>query len=123
MIVSFLLGDAKLEYVALCFNHDKYLVGLSGVPDNLLTLWNWKEGVKLHSQPTSIRVMNERKNLFKDILLKISFYLFQGPTNLSFCPNAGIKAPKFLLTETFNGPLVSLLHTNWKLVFCHSDFT
>ena len=55
--VIFFSGDAKLEYVALCFNHDAYLVGLSGVPDYLLTLWNWKTGTKLQSQPTNIHVL------------------------------------------------------------------
>ena len=51
-----LLGDAKLEYIALCFNHDCYLVGLSGVPDYKLVMWDWKRGVRLHSIHTSIRV-------------------------------------------------------------------
>ncbi len=51
-----LVGDAKLEYIALCFNHDNYLVGLSGVPDYKLVLWDWKQGVRLHSVETSIRV-------------------------------------------------------------------
>lgn len=45
-----------LEYIALCFNHDNYLVGLSGVPDYKLVLWDWKKGVRLHSVQTSIRV-------------------------------------------------------------------
>jgi hypothetical protein len=50
------IGDAKLEYIALSFNSNCYLVGLSGVPDFKLTLWNWRTGVRLHSITTTIRV-------------------------------------------------------------------
>ena len=78
-------GDAKLEYTALCFNHDKYLVGLSGVPDYLLTLWDWKEGKKLHSQPTSISVC--RHILKNSYTLKNNFLIsiyFEGTNQFKF---------------------------------------
>ena len=87
-------GDAVLEYLALCFNADHYLVGLSGVPDYKLVLWNWKKGVRLHSISTSIR----------------------NATTLSFCAGNNPKSPKLLLTETVDGPL-----SVWKIKRCGED--
>ena len=49
-------GDAVLEYVQLAFNQEFYLVGLSGVPDFKLTLWNWQRGEKIHSVDTQLGV-------------------------------------------------------------------
>ena len=57
------LGDAVLEYVQLAFNQDYYLVGLSGIPDFKLTLWNWKRGEKIHSVETQLGVRQCDKNM------------------------------------------------------------
>ena len=83
-----------MEYLAFCFNADSYLVGLSGVPDFKLVLWNWKKGVRLHSISTSIR----------------------DATTLSFCAGNNPKSPKLLLTETVDGPL-----SVWKIKRCGED--
>ena len=54
----------------------------------------------------------DKKNLlttlisFKRCLFHIC-HILQGATNLSFCPSTNPKAPRLLLTETFNGPIVS----------------
>ena len=55
-------GDAVLEYVQLAFNQELYLVGLSGVPDFKLTLWNWQQGHKIHSIDTKLGVSNVRNS-------------------------------------------------------------
>ena len=49
-------GDAMLEYISLAFNHDCYLIGLSGVPDFMLHLWNWTKGEKLCSIQSGLMV-------------------------------------------------------------------
>ena len=36
-----------LEYISMAFNQDSYLIGLSGVPDFTITLWDWTKGEKL----------------------------------------------------------------------------
>ena len=49
-------GDALLEYISLAFNHDCYLVGLSGIPDFTMTLWNWTKAEKLCSIASGVLV-------------------------------------------------------------------
>ncbi|XP_040261533.1 cilia- and flagella-associated protein 43 isoform X2 [Bufo bufo] len=45
-----LKGAAQLEYSMLAFSHSgHYLGSYSSVPDHLLTIWNWQEGVALCS--------------------------------------------------------------------------
>ncbi|XP_056430962.1 cilia- and flagella-associated protein 43 isoform X2 [Hyla sarda] len=45
-----LKGAAQLEYSLLAFSHSgHYLGSYSSVPDHLLTIWNWQEGVALCS--------------------------------------------------------------------------
>ena len=58
-------GTSPLEYVSLAFNHETYLVGLSGVPDFKLTLWDWPKSQMLHTINTTLRV-------------KFKIYLFFG---------------------------------------------
>ena len=43
-------------------------------------------------------------------------HILQGATNLSFCPSTNPKSPRLLLTETFNGPIVSD-YLGWCLIF------
>lgn len=50
----FFAGDALLEYVQLALNQECYLVGLSGVPDFKLTLWDWTKAQMIHSVPTAL---------------------------------------------------------------------
>ena len=61
-VVFYLTGEADLEYLALAFNHEKYLVGLSGVPDHRLTLWDWLNRVRLHTVDTNIRVILKKRS-------------------------------------------------------------
>ena len=49
-------GDAVLEYISMAFNQDCYLIGLSGVPDFTMTLWNWTKGEKLCSVASGLMV-------------------------------------------------------------------
>ena len=62
------LGDAILEYVDLAFNQEFYLVGLSGIPDFKLTLWNWQRGEKIQSVDTHLGVINQLINSIIPIL-------------------------------------------------------
>ena len=45
-----------MEYISLAFNQDCYLIGLSGIPDFTITLWNWTKGEKLCSIATGMLV-------------------------------------------------------------------
>ncbi|KAM5172544.1 cilia- and flagella-associated protein 43 [Mantella aurantiaca] len=46
-----LKDGAKLEYSAITFSHSgNYLATYSSVPDHLLTIWNWQEGISLCSK-------------------------------------------------------------------------
>ncbi len=66
------VGDGKLEYISLEFNHDSFLIGLSGVPDYKLTIWNWKTATKLHSISTEIRV---GQDVNKDWHVKLQLFV------------------------------------------------
>ncbi|XP_018407904.1 PREDICTED: cilia- and flagella-associated protein 43 [Nanorana parkeri] len=46
-----LKDGAQLEYSAITFSHSgHYLASYSSVPDHLLTIWNWQEGISLCSK-------------------------------------------------------------------------
>ena len=45
-----------MEFISLAFNQDCYLIGLSGIPDFNITLWNWTKGEKLCSIATGMLV-------------------------------------------------------------------
>ena len=74
-------GDAVLEYISMAFNHERYLIALSGVPEYQFTLWDWPKETKLHVVSTDIR----------------------GPCNLSFGPNLGVGPSRLLLVEPLQG--------------------
>ncbi len=48
-----------LEYVALAFNQDNFLVGLSGLPDFHINLWNWAKAVLVCSVKTNMTVSDQ----------------------------------------------------------------
>ena len=79
--IKTLVGDAILEYISIVFNHEKYLIALSGVPEHQFTLWDWPKETKLHVISTSLR----------------------GPCNLSFSPNLGTGPARLLLAEPLQG--------------------
>ena len=65
-------GDVLLEYISLAFNHDCYLVGLSGMPDFTMTLWNWTKAEKLCSIASGVLVyINEFVLYEKDNIICI----------------------------------------------------
>jgi hypothetical protein len=70
-------GDAILEYSCLSFNTEQQLIGLTGVPDFKLTLWDWTKKVKLHSINTSVKVCAPR--IFRVVAKQL----------LSFCNTMG----------------------------------
>ena len=42
MELKSLRGEAMMEYRCLTFSHDKFLLGISGVPDFVVNLWDWQ---------------------------------------------------------------------------------
>ena len=79
--IKTLVGDAVLEYTSIAFNHEKYLIALSGVPEHQFTLWDWTKEIKLHVISTELR----------------------GPCNLNFSPNLGTGPARLLLAEPLQG--------------------
>ena len=79
--IKTLEGNAILEYISMTFNHEKYLLALSGVPEYQFTLWDWQNEIKLHVVSTQLR----------------------GPCNLSFSPNLGTGPARLLLAEPLQG--------------------
>ena len=49
-----LRGEAVMEYKSLCFSHDKFLLGVSGVPDYIVHLWDWESESLLTSVATQL---------------------------------------------------------------------
>ena len=49
-----LAGAATMEYRCLSFSHDKFLLGISGVPDYIVHLWDWAAGTLLTSLSTGL---------------------------------------------------------------------
>ena len=54
--VKTLNGKAMMEYRCLNFSHDKFLLGISGVPDFVVNLWDWQNETLLTSVPTQLEV-------------------------------------------------------------------
>ena len=100
-----LKGDATLEYLALAFNQDVYLIGLSGVPDFKLTLWHWPRGEAVYSISSGLAV---GKSCSLPIIFLQPMYttsLLQSTNvRLSFSPvlpsSSGPVSSKLVLIET-----------------------
>lgn len=114
-----------MEYLSLAFNHETYLVGLSGVPNYQITLWDWPKEERLHTVDTHIRVVhfNHIFILSKYIFIEKISYL-KGPTNLAFSPNTGTGPARLLLAE----PLQEQRHREgkgdlvvWRIKRCGDD--
>ena len=56
LLMSLLLGDASSEYLSLALNQKGLLLGLSGVPDYRLTLWNWENEERICTVDTGLTV-------------------------------------------------------------------
>ena len=57
--VKTLTGEAMMEYRCLNFSHDKFLLGISGVPDFVVNLWDWQNETLLASVPTKLEERTE----------------------------------------------------------------
>ena len=54
MELKTLRGEAMMEYRCLTFSHDKFLLGISGVPDFIVNLWDWQSETLLTSLSTGL---------------------------------------------------------------------
>eukprot|EP00095_Tigriopus_kingsejongensis_P004580 snap_masked-scaffold462_size163801-processed-gene-0.22 protein:Tk04580 transcript:snap_masked-scaffold462_size163801-processed-gene-0.22-mRNA-1 annotation:"achain human liver receptor homologue dna-binding domain (hlrh-1 dbd) in complex with dsdna from the hcyp7a1 promoter" len=55
---------AQMEIIDLAFNRDQYLLGLSGIPDFKIILWDWKSNTLLFSQA----IVGSHYDVFKNKL-------------------------------------------------------
>ena len=49
-----LKGEAMMEFKCLSFSHDRFLLGISGVPDFIVNLWDWQTETLLTSVHTEL---------------------------------------------------------------------
>lgn len=52
--LKILKGEALMEYRSLAFSHDKFLLGITGIPDFMVNLWDWQEETLLTSVSTEL---------------------------------------------------------------------
>ncbi|CAF5221562.1 unnamed protein product, partial [Rotaria magnacalcarata] len=96
-------GGAELEYSALEFSATEELLSLSTSPDYLLTIWNWRTGVKLAQCETTKKPPVEisfNPNSWYDIGI-----LYRDQINLYTCERQNDKYVLFerpLTLELFN---------------------
>jgi WD40 repeat protein len=98
-----LLGGATFEYSALEFSATDELLSLSTAPDYLLTIWNWRSGVKLAQCETTKKQLIEisfNPNSWYDIGI-----LYRDQMNFYKCERRNDKYVLFerqLTLELFN---------------------